>query len=139
MFAELDALHAEGHEFTAISEERGVVTYGDGASAGAGRDRPDRRLPERQAAAPDATALSIAVASGDTMEDVEFAFVHDFGTGEEFVARRDGGATLNGQPLDAEPAPARHGLEVVGLESARPEWLAAGRRGAGRLRSTGCA
>ena len=32
-------------------------------------------------------ALSIAVASGDTMEDVEFGYVHDFGTGEEFAAR----------------------------------------------------
>ena len=46
-------------------------------------------------------SLSIAVASGETMEDVEFGYVHDFGTGEEFVARRGEGATLNGEPLDA--------------------------------------
>ena len=31
-------------------------------------------------------SLSIAVASGDTMEDVEFGYVHDFGTGEEWTA-----------------------------------------------------
>ena len=37
-------------------------------------------------------SLSIAVASGDTMEDVEFGYVHDFGTGEEFTATRDGRA-----------------------------------------------
>jgi myo-inositol-1(or 4)-monophosphatase len=55
------------------------------------------------------------------MEDVEFGFVHEFGTGEEYVARRDGGTTLNGRRLDLEGSP--DSLEVVGLESARPEWL----------------
>ena len=68
-------------------------------------------------------SLSIAVAAGETMEDVEFGYVHDFGTGEEFTARRDGRApTLNGEPLDPEDAGAT--LEVVGFESARPEWIA---------------
>src|SRR6266542_6167205 len=32
VFAELDAIHAEGHAFTAISEERGEVAFGDSAS-----------------------------------------------------------------------------------------------------------
>ncbi len=32
MFAELEALHAQGHDFTAISEERGTVVFGDGPS-----------------------------------------------------------------------------------------------------------
>ena len=31
-------------------------------------------------------ALSVAVASGPSMADVEFGFVHDFGAGEEFIA-----------------------------------------------------
>jgi myo-inositol-1(or 4)-monophosphatase len=122
VFAELDRLHAEGHEFTAIAEERGVVAYGNGGSAVRvvidpidGSLNAKRLLPTY--------ALSIAVASGDTMEDVEFAYVHEFGTGEEFVARRAGGATLAGQPLDLEGAGAGSSLEVVGLESARPEWL----------------
>src|SRR3712207_9536532 len=30
MFAQLDALHAAGHRFTAVSEERGEVGFGDG-------------------------------------------------------------------------------------------------------------
>jgi myo-inositol-1(or 4)-monophosphatase len=67
-------------------------------------------------------SISVAVAAGETMEDVHFAFVHDFGTDEEYVARLGEGATLDGEPLDAEDAGS--GLEVVGFESARPEWIA---------------
>ncbi len=44
-------------------------------------------------------SLSIAVADGRTMGDVHFGFVHDFGSGEEWTARRGEGAWLNGQPL----------------------------------------
>jgi myo-inositol-1(or 4)-monophosphatase len=124
VFDELDSLHAEGHEFTAISEERGVMTFGDGTSAlRVVIDPIDGSLNAKRLIP--AFALSIAVASGDTMEDVEIAFVHDFGTGSEFVARRDGGATLNGSPLDLESGrdSAGSALEVLGLESARPEWL----------------
>ena len=121
VFAQLDALHAEGHEFTAISEERGTVTYGDGSSPVRvvidpidGSLNAKRLIPTY--------SLSIAVASGSTMEDVEFAYVYEFGTGDEFVARCDGGATLNDEVLDTELA--GDSLEVVGFESARPEWIA---------------
>jgi myo-inositol-1(or 4)-monophosphatase len=121
VFAELDTLHRQGHDFTAISEERGTVVFGDGASAVRvvidpidGSLNAKRLIP--------AYSLCIAVASGNTMEDVEFGYVHDFGTGDEFTATRDQGATLNGEVLDTEVG--GEGLEVVGLESARPEWLA---------------
>ena len=43
-------------------------------------------------------SLSIAVASGPSMADVEFGFVHDFGADEEFVARRGAGAEVGGAP-----------------------------------------
>ena len=33
-------------------------------------------------------SLSIAVAEGEAMRDVEFAYVYDFGSGEEWTARR---------------------------------------------------
>ena len=52
-------------------------------------------------------AISIAVADGPTMADVAFGFVHDFGPGEEWTARRGEGAWLDGAPLtrDAARAP----------------------------------
>ena len=66
-------------------------------------------------------SLSIAVASGRTMADVDFGFVHDFGAREEFVATRGGGALLNGRPVAAQGPD--QGLEVVGLEAADPKWV----------------
>ena len=44
-------------------------------------------------------SLSIAVADGETMEDVHFGYVYDFGSGEEWLARRGEGAWLGGAPL----------------------------------------
>ena len=59
------------------------------------------------------------------MADVVFGFVHDFGAGEEWVARRGGGALLDGVPLDPGVPERRVGgkLELVGIESADPRWL----------------
>ena len=48
-------------------------------------------------------AVSIAVADGETMGDVAFGYVYDFGSGEEWTARRGEGAWLNGAPLDLTP------------------------------------
>ena len=45
-------------------------------------------------------SLSIAVADGATMADVVFAYVLDFGSGEEWTAERGRGAFLDGEPLD---------------------------------------
>jgi myo-inositol-1(or 4)-monophosphatase len=63
-------------------------------------------------------SLSVAIASGPSMADVELAYVYDFGAGEEFVARRGVGATLDEAPIrvgaDSE------GLELLGVESAEP-------------------
>jgi len=122
IFSELEALAGEGAAFTAISEERGEVTYGDGSSPVRvvvdpidGSLNAKRLIPS--------FCVSIAVSAGDTMEDVRFAFVHDLGTGEEFTATLHGGAQLNGEPLTPEPADEGAKLEVVGLEAARPDWI----------------
>jgi myo-inositol-1(or 4)-monophosphatase len=46
-------------------------------------------------------AISIAVAEGECMGDVHFGYVYDFGTGEEWTARRGKGAFLDGKALGA--------------------------------------
>src|SRR4051812_45257818 len=122
-FAELDKLHAAGARFTAVSEERGVVDFGsedvrvvidpiDGST------NAKRGLPH--------FALSVAVAHGETMADVVFGFVQDFGPREEWVAWRGRGAQLDGVPLDpglGERRTRDGKLEVIGVESADPRWV----------------
>jgi myo-inositol-1(or 4)-monophosphatase len=60
-------------------------------------------------------SLSIAVADGPTMGDVQFAFVHDFGSREEWTARRGAGAFLNGELLEMEPPKDR--IEILSFEA----------------------
>ena len=118
VFAELEALAEQGASFVAVSEERGEVSFGSGGEARVVIDPIDGSLNARRTIP--SHSLSLAVASGSSMADVEFGFVHDFGAGEEFAARRGEGATLNGAPLQVAPAVGK--LEVVGLESAEPRW-----------------
>jgi myo-inositol-1(or 4)-monophosphatase len=118
VFAELELLHAEGHEFKAISEERGEVAFGDsGSPLSAIVDPLDGSLNARRTLP--SHSLSIAIASGATMADVELGYVYDFGAAEEYFAVRGEGAILDGQELRAEGP--GFGLEVVGIESAKPE------------------
>jgi myo-inositol-1(or 4)-monophosphatase len=119
IFAELEAMAAEGASFVAVSEERGEVEFGSG---GAGRvviDPIDGSLNARRTIP--SHSLSIAVASGPSMEDVEFGYIYDFGAEEEFVAHRGAGASLNGAPIHV--AADNRKLEVLGVESAEPEWM----------------
>src|SRR5690606_27305377 len=119
VFAELERLHADGLSFHAVSEERGAVDFGAAPERWVVIDPVDGSLNLRRTIPP--CALSVAVASGPTMADVELAYVFDFGAGEEFIARRGAGAELDGRPLTAR-GPGL-GLEVVGLESAEPAAL----------------
>ncbi len=59
-------------------------------------------------------SISIAVADGETMDDVFFGYVHDFGSGEEWTATRGGGAQLNGAPLTERP---KDELEILSFEA----------------------
>jgi myo-inositol-1(or 4)-monophosphatase len=67
-------------------------------------------------------SLSIAVADGATMGDVEFAYVYDFGSGEEWTAHRGGGAYLDGVRLGAEKPKDR--LEILMFEATRTDLVA---------------
>ena len=117
IFEELDSLHRAGHEFTAVSEERGSVSFGDGASSlRVVIDPIDGSLNARRTIP--LHSVSIAVAEGDSMGDVIFGYVYEFGAGEEFVATRDGGSELDGRPIKA---PQGDGLELVAMEASKPE------------------
>jgi myo-inositol-1(or 4)-monophosphatase len=122
VFAALEQLHeGSGHDFVAVSEERGEVAFGDAGSPWRVVIDPiDGSLNTRRTIP--AHSLSVAIASGPSMADVEWGFVHDFGSSEEFVARRGAGARLNGSELRAEGP--GYGLELVGLESADPKRIA---------------
>jgi myo-inositol-1(or 4)-monophosphatase len=122
---QLEALHSDGARFAAFSEERGRVDFGfDQADPVLvvidpldGSKNAKRGLPHH--------ALSLAVADGETMDDVVFGFVHDLGPDEEWVARRGEGALLDGLPLDPDAAErrVRGKLELLGIESADPRWV----------------
>jgi myo-inositol-1(or 4)-monophosphatase len=118
VFAELNRLAAEGASFVAVSEERGEVSFGSGGEHRVVIDPIDGSLNARRTIP--SFAVSIAVASGPSMADVEFGFVHDFGADEEFLARRGEGTELDGAPARVSPEAER--LEVVGVESAEPDW-----------------
>jgi len=141
VFTELEALHAAGGRFTAVSEERGWVDFGDPDVLVVidpidGSVNAKRGLPHH--------ALSIAVAHGATMADVVFGFVQDFGPDEQWVAWRGRGTSVNGLELDPTLGERRnrHGkLELVGFESAEPRWMResaeALAEAAGRVRAIG--
>ena len=67
-------------------------------------------------------SLSIAVADGRTMDDVHFGFVHDFGSGEEWTARRGEGAWLDGERLGAVRP--KETVEILVFEATRTDLVA---------------
>jgi myo-inositol-1(or 4)-monophosphatase len=124
VFAELDALHRAGREFTAVSEERGTVRFGNGTDpTRVVIDPIDGSLNARRTLP--CHSLSIAVADGASMDDVRIGFVHEFGAGEEFVAIAGDGASLDGRPLGVAEG---DGLELVAMEASKPERIAAAAR-----------
>src|SRR3954452_3477046 len=92
VFAELDALAAQGASFVAVSEERGEVSFGDGGATRVVIDPIDGSLNARRTIP--SHSLSIAVASGSSMADVEVGFVPDDAADEESVRCRGEGAML---------------------------------------------
>lgn len=124
VFRELERLHHAGARFSAISEERGRVDFGS-EDVLVVVDPIDGSMNAKRGLTHH--AISIAVASGPTMGDVELGFVHDFGPDEEWLAERGSGVLLDGVALPEPPPPRYHDsgrLELVAIESADPRWIA---------------
>jgi myo-inositol-1(or 4)-monophosphatase len=115
--ARLDAL---GLDLTLVSEELGVRTFGAGGGLRVVVDPIDGSVNAKRGIP--FFSLSLAVAEGETMEDVTFGYVYDFGAREEWVAERGGGAFLDGRPL-AGPGP-KETIEILSLEGTTTEAIA---------------
>jgi myo-inositol-1(or 4)-monophosphatase len=110
----LERLHADqGIDFHLVSEELGERTYGLAPTTRVVVDPIDGSLNAKRNIP--YFSVSIAVAEGDTMKDVVFGFVYDFGSGEEWTATRGGGAFLNGEPLGGLRP--KEKIEVLALEA----------------------
>jgi myo-inositol-1(or 4)-monophosphatase len=119
----LSELEASAAPMVAVSEERGEVGINDGKERKArlrvvidpvdGSMNAKRGLPF--------ACVSIAVASGARMADVDVGLVAELDPHREWWAIRGEGAYLDGERLE----PLRAGpLEVLGLETARPSLVA---------------
>jgi len=112
IFDELDRL---GTGVRAISEERGEVEIAGGGPSWLVIDPIDGSLNAKRQLPP--YALSIAMATGHTMESVEFAYVADLSGASAWWATRDEGAFCDGVRL--ERSGDAH-LEILGVESTHP-------------------
>jgi myo-inositol-1(or 4)-monophosphatase len=118
--AVLRRFEAAGVEGLVVSEEAGEAVLGSGGETRIVVDPIDGSLNAKRGLA--FFSLSIAVASGPRMGDVQFGFVHDFGTEEEWTATRGGGAYLNGHVLDGEKPKSE--IEILVFEATRTTTVA---------------
>lgn len=127
IFAEIDAL---GVPLVAVSEERGEVEIGGGGRLRVVIDPVDGSLNAKRGLP--FACVSIAVASGPRMGDVEVGWVAELDPriserdeprlGRDWWAVRGEGAFRDGERLPPlRPGP----LEVLGVETARPSLVAA--------------
>ena len=118
--AVLESLDEVG--FVLVSEELGERQFGDSGS------HPLRVVVDPIDGSLNAKrgipffSLSIAVADGPALRDVFCAFVHDFGTGEEWTALSGTGACLNGRRIDG--ARPKEKIEVLAMEATRTDLVA---------------
>ena len=96
--ARLEELHRSGEEFLLVSEELGERAFGDSRRRVV-VDPIDGSVNAKRGLRH--FCLSIAVSDGDSMGDVVFGYVYDFGSGEEWTATRGGGAQLDVQLVES--------------------------------------
>jgi myo-inositol-1(or 4)-monophosphatase len=115
-------LERAGAACTLVSEELGERVFGDGGDGlRVVCDPIDGSLNAKRGIP--FFSLSLAVASGSRLDDVELGFVHDYGSGEEWVARRGQGAFLDGRPLAGLPPPKAE-IEILSFEATRTDLVA---------------
>src|SRR3954451_23160004 len=135
IFRELDSLDLP---MTVISEERGhVYLHGGGRPSVVvaridGSRNAKRGIP--------AYSVSIAIADGPSIGDVQFAYVHDLAVDEDWHAAPGQGAYLGDKRL--EPLGQERPLEILALEIIHPDLVvksadAIAATGAQRLRALG--
>lgn len=112
----IEELTALGAGFTLVSEEVGEVPVNGGGPTVVVVDPIDGSLNAGRGMTPFST--SVAVADGRSMGDVHLGYVHDHGTGEEYVAARGRGLLVDG--VAPPPVPPMRGLELVLVEGALP-------------------
>jgi myo-inositol-1(or 4)-monophosphatase len=99
-------------DYTLVSEELGEVVRGSG-SPWLVLDPIDGSLNAKRGVPH--FCLSLAIADGPTMRDVNFGYVYDFGSDEEWTATRGGGAAVNGRRLGAERP--KNEIEILAFEA----------------------
>ncbi len=115
--ARLDSI---GVDFTLVSEELGIRPARGRTGTHVILDPIDGSINAKRGIP--FFSLSIAIADGPTMGDVQLGYVYDFGAGEEWTAVRGGEARLNGRPL----APVQPGerIDLLSLEATKTELVA---------------
>jgi myo-inositol-1(or 4)-monophosphatase len=109
----LETLHETGIDFVLVSEELGERRFGRDPDWHVVVDPIDGSVNAKRGIP--FFSLSVAVASGPSMGDVVFGYVHDFGSGEEWTAERGAGALLDGRPLAGhEP---KEAIELLAFEA----------------------
>jgi myo-inositol-1(or 4)-monophosphatase len=117
IFRELESV---GVPMTVISEERGHVDLNGGGQTRVIVDPIDGSRNAKRGTP--GYAVSIAVADGPHVADVEFAYVHDLVLGEAWHAAAGEGAFLDGQRLPPLASDAE--LELLAIEMTQPPLLA---------------
>lgn len=135
IFSEFEALEVP---MTVISEERGHVDLHGGGPTHVIVDPIDGSRNAKRGIP--AYSVSIAIADGDAIGDISFAYVHDLALDEDWHAAPGQGAFLGDQRLG--PLPADSKLEILALEIIHPNLVvesadAIAATGAQRLRALG--